>query len=284
MNDLPSFLVIGSMKGGTTSLYHYLGAHPQVFMPRLKEVDFFTAELNWSRGWDWYRKQFKEAPAGTRAVGEASTSYTKFPRYTGVPARIAESLPEVRLIYVVRDPVQRIRSHYQHNVTLGEETDPLAVAVKKNPAYLDYSRYAMQIDRYLEHFDRDALLVVTSEALRSERVATVRSILGFIGVDADLPIPTLEEEYYTTEQRPAYGPVATSVRNALRRMFPGRVGLWRGTWVPAPIKQVLATAPPAERSQGVDDDTRALIHAELKADVDRLRRYVADGFDGWGIA
>lgn len=284
MSGLPTFLVIGSMKGGTTSLYHYLRAHPQVFMPKLKEVDFFTEELNWGRGWDWYRKQFKDAPADARALGEASTSYTKFPRYKGVPARIAEALPDVRLIYVVRDPVQRIRSHYQHNVTLGEETQPLQVAVKENPAYLDYSRYAMQIDRYLEHFDRGALLVVTSEALRSERVATVGTILAFIGADADLPIPTLEEEYYTTEQRSPYGPLATSVRNALRRAFPNKVGLWRGTWVPAPIKRALATAPSAERPHGIGDETRAWIHNEVADDVARLRQYLPEDFDGWGIA
>ena len=116
---LPSFLVIGAMKAGTTSLYHYLHAHPQVFMPSIKELDFFVAGGNWGRGLHWYQKQFAGAGPGAVAVGEASTMYTKYPSVDGVPERIAAHLPEVRLVYVVRDPIDRIRSHYRHRVAVG---------------------------------------------------------------------------------------------------------------------------------------------------------------------
>src|SRR5205809_5721571 len=81
---LPTFLVIGAMKAGTDSLWHYLRAHPRVHMSETKELDFFVSELNWRRGLPWYRSRFSGASADAVAVGEASTSYSKHPVYAGV--------------------------------------------------------------------------------------------------------------------------------------------------------------------------------------------------------
>jgi hypothetical protein len=89
---LPSFLIIGAMKAGTTSLYHYLKSHPQIHMSRIKELDFFVTELNWGRGLDWYSQQFSGIGTNVLAAGEASTNYTKYPRYKGVPERISMTL------------------------------------------------------------------------------------------------------------------------------------------------------------------------------------------------
>ncbi|MDQ4058746.1 MAG: sulfotransferase, partial [Actinomycetota bacterium] len=75
---VPNFLIIGAMKAGTTSLYHYLRSHPEVFMPAVKELDFFVEDINWRRGLSWYRRQFASAPPEARAVGEASTNYSKY--------------------------------------------------------------------------------------------------------------------------------------------------------------------------------------------------------------
>src|SRR5215211_9390855 len=107
---LPNFLVIGAMKAGTTSLYHYLRHHPQVFMPEIKELNFFNPLRNWRRGVEWYEEQFEGIPDSVVAIGEASTSYTKFPWIREVPARITSVLGEIRLIYVVRDPIERMQS------------------------------------------------------------------------------------------------------------------------------------------------------------------------------
>src|SRR3954463_6324498 len=85
---LPNFLIIGAMKGGTTSLYHYLRPHPEVFMPVTKELHFFVAEKNLLLGPGWYERRFRGA-GDAIAVGEASTDYTKYPLYQGVPERIA---------------------------------------------------------------------------------------------------------------------------------------------------------------------------------------------------
>jgi hypothetical protein len=106
------------MKSGTTSLFHYLQAHPQAHMSPRKEVEFFVKEKNWRRGFDWY--QARGSPAGVPGRLFDRRGLRGVHQVSGVqgrsPERIAQHLPDVRLIYVVRDPIERIRSHYQHRV------------------------------------------------------------------------------------------------------------------------------------------------------------------------
>ena len=217
--DLPNFIVIGAMKSGTTSLYHYLRDHEQIFMSRIKELDFFAEAGNWSRGMDWYRQQFKGAE-NALARGEASTLYTKYPEHTGVPERIAATVPDVRLIYVVRDPIERLRSHYQHRVMTGMEKSPPEVALLENPSYVNCSRYAMQLERYLDHFPREQILVVPSEALKADRTATVQQVYEFLGVDPSRMPPHLDKEYYRTAQRRKYPALVWWTRRMVKRHTP----------------------------------------------------------------
>lgn len=272
------------MKSGTTSLYHYLRAHPEVFMPELKEVDFFTDELNWGKGWKWYARQFEDAPVSARALGEASTSYTKHPRYGGVAERIAQYLPEARLIYVVRNPIDRMRSHYQHNVALGEERADIDVALLENPSYLDCSRYAMQLERYLESFPREQILVFSSEALRNDRLSTMRKVLDFLDVDRDIDPSALNEEFYKTEQRASMPAPVAALRRGLKKAFPRAVGLWRGRFVPDVVKRRLGRKVGSEAvaSTTIDDATRRRLEQMLRDDVARLVE-LEPSLDGWDL-
>lgn len=283
---LPTFLVIGAMKCGTTSLYHYLAAHPQIFMSNLKEVDFFVEELSWRRGLEWYGRHFVPTRPEHIAVGEASTSYTKHPRYRGVPSRIAQVLGSPRLVYVVRNPVDRIRSHYEHNVALGQERDSLPVALQRNSTYLDYSRYAMQVAQYMKLFPRDHLLVITAEDLRTKRAETLARVIRFVGADPTVPIPGLTKEYYRTEERPAYGSAVAATRRILRRFFPRRVALWRGTFLSPSVKRMLSRGKTPQQSGRVvvPEETQMWIRERLRSDVEQLRAYLPDSFDGWDIA
>jgi Sulfotransferase domain len=289
-HDLPTFIVIGAMKAGTTSLYQYLRHHEQVFMSRIKELDFFVAERNWPRGLEWYRRQFADAGDAT-ARGEASTLYTKWPEFDGVPERIASVLPDVRLIYVVRDPIVRIRSHYQHRVMTGTETAPPAVALLRDPTYVGCSRYATQLERYLEHFPREQLLVVTSEALRTDRRATVQGVYDFLGVDAGRVPEVIDTEFYRTAERRTYPPVVWWARRIAKRH------LLQATRTKQVVDSMLSRR--AERAHigrgGTDPEraaTDAIISPELRQrlgdllrdDVARLRPYLPPDFDGWGLA
>lgn len=289
--DLPTFIVIGAMKAGTTSLYHYLRSHDQIFMSRIKELDFFVEEKNWSRGFDWYRRQFHSS-GGYRARGEASTLYSKWPEYDGVPERIAGILPGVSLIYVVRDPITRMRSHYQHRVMIGAETAPPDVALLENPTYLATSRYGMQLERYLGHFPREQILIVTSEALRSDRRATVEGVYDFLGVDSSRMPDVIGTEFYRTAERRTYPPAVWWVRRVAKKHAP------QAKRAKELVDSVLARradrgpgadAEPGGAAGGEPDD--AVISIELRKrladllqdDVARFRAHMPPDFDGWGV-
>ena len=119
---LPNLIVIGAQKCGTSGLHYYLGLHPEISISNPKELNFFIAERNWPRGLDWYRAQF-DATAPVRV--EASPNYTAYPQHKGVPERMAEVVPDARLIYIVRDPIERIAAHWVHNYSKGRHQGDL---------------------------------------------------------------------------------------------------------------------------------------------------------------
>ena len=192
---LPNLVVIGGLKCGTTSLHHYLNLHPEIGMSRPKELNFFVAELNWPLGGDWYASHFD---AARRVRGESSPHYTNRPRFDGVAARIAETAPEARLIYMVRDPIDRMLSHYLHNIGGGYDDRPLEQALSDpDTAYVDRGRYFFQLEPYLEHFDAERIELVAREELKRDRAATLRRVFAFLGVDEDFDSPEFEREWET---------------------------------------------------------------------------------------
>lgn len=255
-------------------------------MSQVKELNYFVEEQNWSRGVNWYRQQFRVAPENPVAVGEASTAYTKFPRYTGVPERMAATVPDGRFIYVVRHPIERVRSHYQHRVATGEETSPAASAVFDNPIYLDYSRYSMQMERYERHFPLERMLVVTSEDLRSRRQETIQRVYAFLGVDNAFVPPALEKEFHRSAERRTSPRAIWAARRLIARHFPqakfpndgvapAHLHIWGRQSVKAPTDATPGGFPEALQSK---------LAELLREDVTRLRRYMGQDFDGWGIA
>jgi hypothetical protein len=193
---LPNLIVIGGLKCGTTSLHHYLNLHPEIAMSRPKELNFFVAELNWELGPEWYASHFDRA-APLR--GESSPHYTNLPRFERVAERMRETLgPETKVIYMVREPLERILSHYLHNVGGGYEARPIEQALgDPESAYVARSRYAMQIGPYLEAFDRERILIVANEDLAGRGEQTVRQVFEFCGVDAGFTSEQFEREWET---------------------------------------------------------------------------------------
>jgi hypothetical protein len=208
LRRLPDFLILGAQRAGTSALYTYLREHPAVGGPAWKEVGFF--DVRYDRGERWYRGHFPTAlqarsvrrRLGTDLiVGEASPSYVFHPR---APERVAALLPDVRLIVLLRDPVDRALSHYHHEVDLGRESLPFEEALEReeermrgewarldDPSYFSYawwnhtyfSRgcYADQLERWLAVFSRERLLVLVSEEFFADPGATYRRVLEFIG-------------------------------------------------------------------------------------------------------
>jgi hypothetical protein len=190
---LPNLIIIGGLKCGTTSIHHYLGLHPEIQMSKPKELNFFVHELNWDLGLPWYRGRFDSR---FPVRGESSPHYTNQPRFRGVPERIRDNVPDARLIYMVRDPISRILSHWRHATGAGYETRPMEdVLTRDDQTYVTRSRYWMQLEPYLEHFPREQIEVITQEELHSDREGTMRRAFGFAGVDEDFTSEQFDREW-----------------------------------------------------------------------------------------
>jgi hypothetical protein len=162
-------------------------------MSKPKELNFFVEELSWDLGLDWYRGRFDDR---FPVRGESSPHYTNLPYFTGVAERIAAHVPDAKLIYMVRDPISRILSHWRHAVGAGYETRPMEDSLaRSDQTYVTRSRYWMQLQPYLEHFDRSQIEVITQEELQSDRNGTMRKAFSFAGVDPDFTSEQFEREW-----------------------------------------------------------------------------------------
>jgi Sulfotransferase domain len=193
---LPNLVVIGGLKCGTTSLHHYLNLHPEIAMSRPKELNFFVEELNWPLGPDWYSAHFDPAVA---VRGESSPHYTNRPSFGGVAQRMREVLGDgARLFYVVRDPIDRMLSHYLHNAGGGYDDRSMADAFSDpSSSYVARSRYFFQLEPYLDAFGPDRIEIIGREELKADRPATMRRAFDFLGVDAAFTSEQFEREWET---------------------------------------------------------------------------------------
>jgi hypothetical protein len=201
LRPLPDFLVLGAQKAGTTALYEYLRRHPQISGPSWKEISFF--DRHWARGESWYRGNFPNlARTRGKLVGEASPSYVFHPL---APRRVHELVPEARLIVLVRNPVDRALSQYNHEVALGREPLHFEEALDAeeerlhdeeermaaDPRYFSREwwshtykargRYAEQLERWLAVFPRERILVLASNELLERPAETHARVLEFLG-------------------------------------------------------------------------------------------------------
>jgi hypothetical protein len=217
---LPNLVVIGAMKCGTTALHHYLDAHPQVSMAAAKEVNFFVGPVTapsadpqtwwmsgqWHRGLDWYASLF-DPRAPVR--GESSPAYTS-PDQTEAVARIAATLPDARLVYLIRDPVERAASQFAHHVRDGDEQRFMEEALL-DPAsqYLSRSRFYSRLAPYLDHFPLGQVHVVVQERLLHDRRAELARTYAHVGADPHWWSAALDRRWHVGDDR---APVPDRVR------------------------------------------------------------------------
>lgn len=183
MSSLPNFLLIGAMKAGTTTLYEDLLSVPGIYLPPEKEPnDLAFAEVETEAGLARYRAKYA-AGAAAALRGDASTAYAKLPTYEGVAERALRVLgPEIRILYLTRDPIRRIVSQYHHLHGLGLETRPLNEAVLADETYVAYSQYARQLAPWQAAFGAENILVMAFEDYVQDRRACLSEICRFLGV------------------------------------------------------------------------------------------------------
>ena len=211
----PNLFVIGAMKSGTSSLHDYLGFHPEIVMSTVKEPEYFQADgKHWCEeirdandpgkpSLDRYLQLFPGAEHKTYA-GESSTWYTAWPTRPGVAGRLHAFNPEARLIYIVRDPVERAISHYWFSRQQGWVSGPPAL-LRQHSYYWHVSSYAMQLRQYLKYFARDQIYVMTLEELHQAPAATMGALFRWL--DLELP-PEHGDARYSERQNPTQ----TSIR------------------------------------------------------------------------
>ena len=222
---LPDFVVLGTQKGGTSFFYRLLTEHPLVRGAAVKELHFFDKKF--AEGVGWYRRCFSEGERvdGQRTItGEASPSYLFDPR---VPERMALTVPEAKLIALLRNPVDRAYSHYQMEVRRGREARSFEVATEEEMtsieggensvdvryAYLTRGLYAEQLERFSSFANRDRLLVVKSENLFTRRLEVLQRVSTFLG------LPHFESTLTPPAGGAPYAPMDPSTRRRLDEFF-----------------------------------------------------------------
>jgi hypothetical protein len=193
-------LIIGAMKAGTTSLFRWLESVDGVELPEIKELNFFSGQT-WDRGLEWYRSQF---PADAGVTGEASPAYSSPLLAEPAAARIQEILPDISLVFSVRDPVERTRSHYRHQVQRGRERRTFAEAAGPDSEYVTGSLYTRALSPYLQRFPAHKLLLVRFEELTKDTETEWQRVLGFLGLP-DTPRPV--DAHNVTGQKRRYSKV-----------------------------------------------------------------------------
>jgi hypothetical protein len=220
---LPHFVVIGTQKGGTSFFYRLLTAHPLVRRAVTKELHFFDRR-RFAEGVGWYRRCFPESERvdGQRTVtGESTPSYIFDSQ---VPARMAEVVPDAKLVALLRNPVYRAYSHYQMQVRRGTEARSFEEATEEEmafsegppypaPAYLARGLYAEQLERFSFFADRGRLLVIKSESFYARQLEVLSHVLRF------LELPPFEPTVARPASRVVYEPMEPATRRRLEEFF-----------------------------------------------------------------
>ena len=278
---LPDFIIIGGQKCGTTSLHQYLQQHPDIAMSKWKELQFFADPKVWDRGLKWYASNFEFSEALT---GEASPQYSWQPFAAEAPKRMHSVVPGAKLIYIVRDPIDRVLSQYSDYLHQSWEELELDVLIRnfaKRPnLYLEPSRYYSQIEAYLKYYKAESLRVWTMEDLSAEPLRVMKEIFAYLGVDS-----SFTSDDWTRPRNPQQGKRRP---HALVRMLMtkgARPERWVRERFPAFMEQPLVrlihrTGTPIERPQ-LNPEQEAIMLDIFRDDVRKLRDYTGLTLANW---
>jgi hypothetical protein len=251
---LPGFLIAGAERCGTTSMFHVLRQHPAVFGTALRKQEVHYFDVAYDRGLRWYQSQFPlraVASAAARRVGAVPVAFESSPYYMFhplAPERIHRDLPDVRLLVLLRDPVERAYSAHANHVGHGLETEPFERALEledsrlageaeriiADPAYNSYSHrhhsyrtrghYIDQLEHLERIFGRERILVIDSDDFFADPLPAYQQVLEFLG------LPRFKPAFTPQNARPR-APMPQSVRAALDehyRPYDERLAAWLG--------------------------------------------------------
>lgn len=268
---LPDWITIGAMKCATSSMHRYLAEHPQIAVSTPKELDFFVEHNYREKGIDWYRQQFVDPPDAL-VGGESSVNYTKKHEFPGVAERMHQHLPDVKLLYILRDPLRRAESHWVHLVGSGKWRGDFESAVQdpESSGMIQTSCYWSQLSSFLEFYDPSQIKVMSYEQLSADPQAAVDEALEFIGVPGEFVHPLIGKRIHKSSRKlrpnnlalPFWG---DQVRRRRMRKYLRRLA---GSPIEKPVWS---------------DGTRARVEEYLQPEVDKIREFSGLPFSEWSL-
>jgi hypothetical protein len=246
-----------------------------------KEMRFFWRD-DWRDRIDWYQSHFAEMTTPIR--GEATPAYSSYPFHAGVAERIHTIIPDVRLLYIVRDPIARIVSHYVQQRADGDRRSfeaRMDEYDKPDNSIVCPSRYATQVEQYLKLFSASQLLVIDQRQLKHQRRSTMRRIFAFLGVDQNFWSPALEQELNTRADKYTLTPMGERLFHGwidptCRRLMQRR---WSGL---RPAVRRILSEEITERPV-IEGELRDRLVAMLEPEADRLRELTGEPFASWSL-
>lgn len=283
------FAVVGASKSGTTSLFHYLRAHPRIYLPPGKDLPFFAADEAFARGWPAAVEEHYAAAPSDALWGTVTPRYMEHPR---VPERLAGLMPEIRLVALLRNPIDRAFSQYRQQVRRGKEErtfaaavadqlDPLRLAAAREKPqdigatdrYLATGEYGRIVGEFRRHLPPNRLLVLFTEELRNDAGTSLDRVFEHLGLAPGFRPSNLERRYHVGGTRARF----PGLLPRLRRLGPLR-RLWRflprerrraaWTWF-FTRANVVAEEPPA-----LDPEVRGRLVELFRPDVAALERSI----------
>lgn len=224
---LPNFFILGTQKGGTTTLHHLLTQHPEIYLPSQKETKFFARDREWDKGTDFYESEYFSEVSGEPCVGEIDPDYM----YTDIVLdRLLQTYPnfnQLKLIFILRNPIDRALSHYLMTYRRGQEPLSFEDALKAEAdriqgdfdekihfSYSSRGKYFEQISRFLQHTDANQILILFSDELNKDPLSVLQKIYNFLGVTIDFQPEGVSQHFHA----------ATKPRFPLMRQILDRTG------------------------------------------------------------
>lgn len=267
----PDFLLIGAAKCGTTTLAMQLASHPGIFVTDPKEPAWFAGFPQFDQ--QGYQELY--ADAGDRLRGEASTHYSRIHTFPGTADRIQAAVPDARIVFAIREPVERAISHVEYRLRTAQTEGTAEAILARNDDYLLTSCYGLQLAPYVERFGMDRIHVLRMEDLQRDPQTELERIFAFLGVDTSHRVDT----DLRANSRPSSGsrrPIR--VPSLVRRL--GRVvpSAWKKR-----LKLKLTRRAPAHELE-VSEATREAMRVRFREDFVLLRKFVGPELDLYGYA
>jgi hypothetical protein len=278
-------LIIGAVKCGTTSLYNYLVQHPQIAACRTKESHFFSDPKLFSNGFDYYQNLWDWNPDIHKFALEATPNYTRITNFNLLKA--VENIYKIqktnkvnfKFIYLMRNPLDRIESHYNHIEACQQEPNKKPFCQGLDEEIIDVSKYAMQIEEYYNKFDRDSILLLNFDDLKSQPLNVVKKVCQFLDIDSNYEFKDLNTIHNNSSERvqiifPGYTWVRkTKSIKSLVRLFPSE------------FKKVFKNLLGRKINNQIylSSEQKKYILNELKDDLNKLKNDYGLEIDRWNI-